>query len=270
MQPAPEPVTVRAWTPPICGIREVFHATFGEHAYPPHTHDVWTLFIVDAGAVRYDLHRRPRAAERSTVSVLPPHVVHDGRPATSDGYRMRVLYVETAVLGEALIGPAVDRPIVPDAGLRRDVARLHDTLACRDDLLEAETRFAFVAARIRSSFGGGPVEDDADRPGRPSGDLAEEFRAWLDRRLFEPATLDAASRDLLASPTQLARTFGETFAITPHAYVTGRRLEEARRRILDGQPLVDVAAEVGFADQAHLTRRFRQFLGTTPGRFGRR
>ncbi|MFI5226445.1 MAG: helix-turn-helix domain-containing protein [Candidatus Limnocylindrales bacterium] len=37
--------------------------------------------------------------------------------------------------------------------------------------------------------------------------------------------------------------------------------------MLDGQPLADVAAEVGFCDQAHLTRRFRRFLGTTPGRF---
>ena len=28
------------------------------------------------------------------VSILPPHVVHDGRPATTDGYRKRVLYLE--------------------------------------------------------------------------------------------------------------------------------------------------------------------------------
>jgi AraC-like DNA-binding protein len=41
----------------------------------------------------------------------------------------------------------------------------------------------------------------------------------------------------------------------------------ARDRILRGQPLADVAAEVGFFDQAHLTRRFKRFLGTTPGRF---
>jgi AraC-like DNA-binding protein len=202
------------------------------------------------------------------VSVLPPHVVHDGRPATPDGYRMRVLYVETSVLGERLIGPAVDRPVVPDAALRRDVARLHDALACRDDLLEAETRFAFVAERIRASFGAAAADQDAQNEARPAADLAEDLRAWLDRRLFEPATLDAASRDLLASPTRLARAFVEAFAITPHGYVTGRRLEEARRRILEGQPLADVAAEVGFVDQAHLTRRFRQFLGTTPGRFG--
>jgi len=263
------PVAVRAWSPPIPGIREVFHASFAEHAYPPHTHDVWTLFVVDEGAVRYDLHRYPHAAEGSMVSVLPPHVAHDGRPATPDGYRMRVLYVETTVLGEGLIGPAVDRPVVPDATMRGDLARLHEALECRDDLLEAETRFAFIAERIRASFGAA-ADPDAEHPARPAADLAEEFRAWLDRRLFGPATLDAASHDLHASPTRLARAFEKEFAITPHAWVTGRRLEEARRRILDGRPLADVAAEVGFADQAHLTRRFRQFLGTTPGRFGSR
>lgn len=257
---------IRAWTPPIAGIREVLHATFGEHAYPPHTHDVWTLFIVDRGAVVYDLDRRERSAEPSMVSVLPPHVVHDGRPATVEGYRKRVLYVETGVLGEGFIGAAVDRPVVCDPGLWGRVDRLHDVLSCRDDLLEAETRFAFVLERIRTSFAGAePIAAEAP----PTHELAEAFRAWLDARLFEPATLAAAAIDLGAGATRLARAFTDTFAITPHAYVTGRRLEAARGRILDGQSLADVAAHVGFVDQAHLTRRFRQFLGTTPGRFGR-
>jgi AraC-like DNA-binding protein len=49
--------------------------------------------------------------------------------------------------------------------------------------------------------------------------------------------------------------------------VIGLRLEAARDRILGGQPLAEVAAEVGFYDQAHLSRRFTQFLGTTPGRY---
>jgi AraC-like DNA-binding protein len=65
----------------------------------------------------------------------------------------------------------------------------------------------------------------------------------------------------------MARAFAAVFGLAPHAYLTGRRLEAARDRILGGQPLADVAADVGFCDQAHLTRRFKQFLGTTPGRF---
>ena len=45
---AGEPLdTVRAWKPPVPGVREVLHARHVEHAYPIHTHDVWTVLLVD-------------------------------------------------------------------------------------------------------------------------------------------------------------------------------------------------------------------------------
>jgi AraC-like DNA-binding protein len=44
-------------------------------------------------------------------------------------------------------------------------------------------------------------------------------------------------------------------------------LGAARERFLDGGALADVAAETGFYDQAHMTRRFRQDFGGTPGQF---
>jgi AraC-like DNA-binding protein len=249
----------------VPGIREVFHARFADHAYPPHTHDTWTLFLVDDGSIRYDLGRRSRGAEPSMVSILPPHVVHDGRPATADGFRKRVLYLETSLIGEHLIGPAVDRPVLPQPALWREVSRLHDLVACVDDLLEAEVRIGLVAEHIRSSLG------DRRLPAAPidSRERAERLRSFLDDHLGESVTMRAAADALGASATGIARAFTAAFGITPHAYVLGRRMEAARARILDGQPLADVAAAVGFADQAHLSRRFRQHLGTTPGRFAR-
>jgi AraC-like DNA-binding protein len=257
-------VSIRAWKTPVAGIREVFHARFADHAYPPHTHDAWTLFIVDAGAIRYDLDRHPWDAEPPMVGVLPPHVVHDGRPATSRGFRKRVLYLETSVLAEHLIGSAVDRPEILDRSLRRDVSLLHDTLGCVDDTIEAETRLAFVAERIRAHLG----ERAEEPPTTPSRDLAQQLRAYLDVHAYEPMTMASAAESIGAGPTQLARAFSNAFGIPPHVYVVGRRLDAARDRILAGQPLADVAAEVGFYDQAHLSRRFKKYLGTTPGRFG--
>jgi AraC-like DNA-binding protein len=243
----------------------VFHARFVDHAYPLHTHDVWTLFIVDEGAIRYDLDRRAHGAEPAMVSILPPHVVHDGRPATSSGFRKRVLYLETTLLGEHLIGPAVDRPVVDQAGLRGQIAALHDALACADDALEAETRLWDVVDRVRTSLG-----EPTSPPTEPAApDLAEQLRAFLDARVFEPLTMRSAAGDIGAGPTQLARAFSSAFGIPPHVYILGRRLEAARDRILDGQDLADVAAEVGFYDQAHLSRHFKRYLGTTPDRFRR-
>ncbi|MEK8105019.1 AraC family ligand binding domain-containing protein [Micromonospora sp. M12] len=39
---------------------------------PRHIHDVWTLLIVDDGAVRYDLDRHRHGALRTSVTLLPP------------------------------------------------------------------------------------------------------------------------------------------------------------------------------------------------------
>ena len=248
----------------MVGVREVLHARFAEHAYPPHTHDVWTLFVVDDGAVRYDLGRHERFAERSTVSLLPPGVVHDGRPGRAGGYRKRAVYLEADVFGEAIIGPTVDAPAIVEPALRSEVLALLDALLEPDDALEAETRLAFVAEAVRASFGGMIEPAEPDRP-----DLAEAVRAFLDARTFEPVTMAEVAASLDTTTTRVARAFTGTFGIAPHGYVIGRRLEAARDRILDGEPLADVASAAGFYDQAHLTRRFKRFLGVTPGSFAR-
>jgi AraC-like DNA-binding protein len=255
--------SVVAWKPRVAGVREALTASFTTHAYPPHVHDVWTLFLVDEGAVAYELGHHERSAEPTMVSVLPPGVAHDGRPATPDGYRKRVVYLEPDVLGDDLVGRAVDRPWIADADLRADVSRLHDALGCADDALEAETRLAFVARRLRSALGGAE-NDGADVADRR---VAGRLRDYLDAHAFESVTLADAAGAIGVGATHAAHAFVEAFGITPHAWVLGRRVEAARDRILAGQPLADVAAEVGFYDQAHLTRRFRRFLDTTPGRF---
>ncbi len=257
---------VRAWRPTVPGVREVLHAEFIDHAYPLHTHDVWTLFIVDRGAIRYDLDGRGRGAEPGMVSILPPHVVHDGRPADGRGYRKRVLYLETSILGEQLIGPAVDRPILPDRALLGPLCAIHNALTCVDHAFEAEVRLHALAPRIRAALGAAPAEP---APQVRDANLAEALRAFLDHHAFEPLTMADAARTLGAGPTRLAHAFTAAFAIPPHTYVTGRRLQAARDRILAGQPLADVAAAVGFYDQAHLTRAFKRYLGTTPARFAR-
>jgi AraC-like DNA-binding protein len=63
------------------------------------------------------------------------------------------------------------------------------------------------------------------------------------------------------------RAFSAVFGLPPHRYLTGRRIDRARRLLLTGQPIASVAAAVGFHDQAHFTRHFAALVGTTPGRY---
>jgi len=53
----------------------------------------------------------------------------------------------------------------------------------------------------------------------------------------------------------------------PHRYLTGRRVDLARRYLLDGRPAAEVATLAGFYDQSHLNRHFKKVLGVTPTSF---
>jgi AraC-like DNA-binding protein len=192
-------------------------------------------------------------------------VVHDGRAAGGAGFRKRVLYLGTEVIDGRLAGRAVDDPDVAQPALWRAVHHLDRALGQPDDALGAEARLAAVAERLRAHLGDRAPEPAARHPAGLAGDLRE----LLDAHLFEPTTLAEAGRALDASPAHLVRSFTRTFGIAPHQYLVARRVDAARRRLLDGQPIARVAADVGFYDQAHFTHQFRRHVGIPPGRYAR-
>ncbi|GAA3161337.1 AraC family transcriptional regulator [Planomonospora alba] len=256
---------ISAWRPPVRGVTEVFHARFTEHAYPMHTHESWTLLLVDDGAVRYDLDRHEHGALESTVTLLPPHVPHNGCSATPRGFRKRVIYLDSTQLGDDLVGPAVDAPVLDDPALRERIHLLHVCLAFPGEELEAESRLAFVTERLRDHLRGRAGTRRAVR----DPELARRLRELLDERFVAGLTLREASDLLHAHPTHLVRVFGRAFGMAPHQYLTGRRVDLARRLLLQGVPPRAAAAAAGFHDQPHLTRHFRRVLGTTPGHYAR-
>jgi AraC-like DNA-binding protein len=258
---------VEAWDPHVAGVREVFHARFVDHAYPRHTHDAWTVLIVDRGAVRYALDRRDHGTAGALVSMLPPHVAHDGRAATAIGFTKRVLYLEPDVVDPCLVGRAVDRPTIADPGLAAAVRALHDALRRGIPILEADTRVALVAERLGAHLLGMPEGSDTGRVAPADPGVADAARDVLDADPVGATTLRDLAGAVGASPTHLVRSFTRRFGLPPHAYVVARRVEAARRLLLAGRAPADVAATVGFHDQPHLTRTFRRHVGTTPGRF---
>ncbi|MGG7569625.1 helix-turn-helix domain-containing protein [Streptomyces sirii] len=285
----PPPTTISAWRPSVPGISEVLHAHFTDHAYPSHTHDTWDLMILDDGSVDFALDRQRHGATGSgKVVLLPPGVSHDGRTVTATGFRKRVLYLDLSVLPEHLTGSAVDGPVLHDALLRHRIHQLHTALGdagnAADDgaegrpgaggsrgdaAFEAASRLAFIRERLHLHLDP-PGRLDALRPrtpGREANRLAAELRGLLDSLIPAGISLQEAAAVLHAHPTHLIRCFKQTYGLPPHAYLTGRRIDRARRLLLDGRRPAEVASAVGFHDQAHLNRHFTRHVGTTPGRY---
>lgn len=78
-------------------------------------------------------------------------------------------------------------------------------------------------------------------------------------------TLEAMAEQVGFSPYHFARLFRQTTGESPHQFVLRQRIEKAQSLLRETDaPLADIALESGFANQSHLTRIFKRYLGLTP------
>lgn len=155
------------------------------------------------------------------------------------GLPMHLISNETADLG-ALLG--------------RGAARLAERLAEAGDW---PRRFAILESALAARMAGGPRPDPAV--------------AWAWRRLAATAggeRVDALAEQLGWSRRHLVRRFREQIGPPPKTVARLFRFERAtvllRDRTTAALPLATVAAEAGYADQAHLAREVRAFARCTP------
>jgi AraC-like DNA-binding protein len=124
------------------------------------------------------------------------------------------------------------------------------------------------ARRSTSGSAARRVGAGAPATGRAAG--VERARAFLYAHPAHPVTLGQLARMAGLSKYHFLRVFAYTFGMSPHVLQMRLRLELARRYIEEGRPLVFIAYDTGFADQSHLTRRFKSRFGVTPGRYRHR
>lgn len=267
-----EPVAEQAlWTrahlgdcgPPL----DLLTARFQRHVYAPHAHEEFTIGVCVGGAEVIDYRGGRIRTGPGSIVVLAPGEMHTGGPATStDGYAYRALYADPALLADGTLDrvPHFREPVVADPELAVALRCAHTDLSVCPDPLEAESRLPWLlTALARRHSTARPVPDLV--PGASA--IARAVRDRLADELTAPPGLAALATDLGLSRYQLLRAFRTTMGIPPYAWLAQYRVTRARGLLETGLRPAEVAALVGFADQAHLTRWFRRVLGVTPAAY---
>jgi transcriptional regulator GlxA family with amidase domain len=81
----------------------------------------------------------------------------------------------------------------------------------------------------------------------------------------QPLSLDDLARAAALSPNHLLRTWRRAFGQTPHQYLTGLRLRQARRLLAATDlPVTEVCLAVGFESLGSFSSLFRRAYGLAP------
>jgi AraC-like DNA-binding protein len=110
---------------------------------------------------------------------------------------------------------------------------------------------------------------ESPRRGLPPGGL-RRVKEYVAAHLAEGLSLEKLAAHAGLSVHHFARAFKLSTGMPPHRYLLEQRIQKAAELLeRTGQPIVDIALAVGFADQAHFSRSFHSLAGLTPSQFRR-
>ncbi|MEM6491004.1 MAG: helix-turn-helix transcriptional regulator, partial [Pseudomonadota bacterium] len=163
------------------------------------------------------------------------------------------------------VGPAVWFPqtMARDSVIAGALLRAVDCVEAAAEPLARDEAVASAFAALALRHGGADQPAGVARPMEPRG--VARARARLDDAPAEPLDLPALAALADLSPYALIRAFKRETGMTPGAYLRARRVTLAQQALRQGETCAAVAADLGFADQAHMTRAFKGIIGVTPG-----
>jgi len=263
-----------AWLDKDLSGLEVMAIRLDTHAFKPHTHSTLMLGLIEAGAKSFKRERQTFVAPTGSISIVNPGDLHTGSRHAGRELCYRALYIPEAVIAKAMADeapravPRFRAGVLNDAELFQALVRVFRSVAQDHARLARESFLTHAMNLLVRRYGEQAREAQRAPPARAS-HAVRRARDMIAGRLAEDISIDDVASEVRLSRFHLMREFREHVGLPMHAYQLQLRIERAKARLAAGDSVVDVALDVGFADQSHFTKRFKGLVGIAPASYRR-
>ncbi|MEL7148494.1 MAG: AraC family transcriptional regulator [Bacteroidota bacterium] len=254
---------------------ELFSGSFDSHAFKPHFHECYTIVFVKEGVGDYSTKRNKLIVPSGSILLLTPYEVHTGKSV--DGYRWGFLtaYVPKELVdlayrqlqGSSLyneyITPRFKNKILVNQSLFNLGLDTFTNLSIDNDPLTAKSQLLqFLQVFLH-------ISNDLDEPnhlltGQQSVSLVKDY---LHDHFSEEITIEQLCHISGLTEFSLIKSFKRYFDLPPHQYLINLRVEKAKQLLKQPVSSAHIAYQVGFYDQSHFIRHFKNIVGVTPKKF---
>jgi AraC-like DNA-binding protein len=249
---------------------DLMSARFVRHSFAPHTHEELMIGVIHAGVKSFRRGRSREYAGPGSVLVVNAGEMHTGAREHGRELIYSSIYLPDGALQAILPRMDGDRfairqSVIDDHDIWNSMTIAHKLALSDDEAAAAEEAVIMSVSLLFDRYGAsrllGPPTYCPKAVNR-----AVEF---LQARACDHVSLEDASKASDVGVFHLIRLFQKHLGLTPYAYLTQIRITKSRELLRLGRPVAQVALDVGFADQAHFTKRFKQLTGTTPALYAR-
>jgi AraC-like DNA-binding protein len=248
-------LSTRAWRPFTPDIADVVCIEESSEAFVPRMHGRYAVTLVRSAAVVRCESSRSLVAAPNCVLLVPALQLYSLRAQGRSSGGVVTLLVGAPDLDGLEV---TDRSaLITDFEVVTAVETLVAELSQAVGSLDSTTSMRSVLARLTSRSATMPL------PGVQGASLSR-VRDFLRDNPAAPVTIADLAEQAGFTESHFIRAFHREFGLPPHAYHLRRRLAAASELLSGGLSVSTVAYECGFADQSHLSRKFKEVYGLTP------
>ena len=209
--------------------------------------------------------------EGSDLLLIPPDMEANVEFSVEGETHYSVTFLNRSLFGR--LNPELGRPLVVSSNeaVRRGLVELGREAATPDDVFDlfAEGWALQAMAHLSRLAGGHHADREISRGGLSVANL-RRVQDYIHSTLPATVTLVELSRVAGLSRRHFVRAFRESVGASPLGYVRTLRIEEAKRRLSQGnQSITEVALDCGFCHPQHFATAFKRATGLAPSAFQR-
>ncbi|CDL85901.1 AraC family transcriptional regulator [Xenorhabdus cabanillasii] len=253
---------------------EMLKASYHKQIFSRHVHETFCIGVIEEGAQRFYRTGAEHIALKGDIILVNSDEIHTGSAAVATGWSYQAIYPSPELLrslsrdlkyADGSI-PWFPSAVVHDPGLSEQLRLMFNLLSQKDNTLFKETLLLSSLSWLMMKHGKTRITAQKLPSAEKQILLAKEY---IDAHAETDVSLNQLAGMVQLSPWHFLRQFKEIIGVTPHVYLVFARLRMARKLLLDGHSILNVAIRCGFADQSHFNRHFKNALGITPGMFVR-
>ncbi|WP_263986913.1 helix-turn-helix transcriptional regulator [Pseudomonas azerbaijanorientalis] len=249
-------------------------ARFADVGFDRHYHLDFHIGFVTEGIQRHRSKGESFLLGPGRIALMPPGEIHDGASEGGGAYTLKTFRLSQALIAdmtEEISGQPreleLTSVLLEDPRLVGNLRALHEAMqqAVGPGSLALQTQWFTLLERLLCQS---RTITPESIPGSLSALQWSRVRDYCFSHIDQRISLDDLAGLCGLGRFPFLKQFKRTIGMTPHAWLLRLRLERACGLLSrSGQPIVDVAHAVGFYDQSHFNRAFRQAFGVAPSRY---
>lgn len=244
-------------------------SNFKQPSFKKHFHPFYSIGVIEAGEGSVLLNNQCFKLYKKASIFINPQEVHACNPVKDSNWSFKMFYIDNSLIEKTVSLAQFTLNDLPRFKKEKSfniqdynlIQNLYQSLSSPESNLSSETTLFLTLAEflnLKKSY----------RENQKDDKMVKIIKDFLHENYQRKISLQELSSLTNKSIHYMCRTFSSATGLPPHSYQNQIQIEKAKTLLKNQKkPLCDIALEAGFYDQAHFSKKFKNFTGVSPKKY---